>query len=1752
MAEAPPCLSRENHMPYIARARDRVRRRAGRLAGLTAVSLLLGLAAPALPAQAADTAEATEVTEGLALWYKLDAASGSTVTDASGHGRDATVNGTADWSGTGEGLAFNGSDTYLKVPNDVMKGMNAITVSLDVRIDSAQSTPYFLYGFGNSSGGSGNGYLFTTGNSLRTSIASGNWSTEQTTKPADSHNLTRAVWKHLTYTQTGTTGVLYEDGAEVGRNTSVGITPGSIGSGTTTANYIGKSVYSGDKLFKGRIRDFRVYDRALAASEVEQLALPVATQGVADDKAALSLGDTSGVTADLDLPRTGTAGGSSISWASDAPSVVSDTGQVTRPAAGQPDGHATLTATLKKGSVTDTKTFEVTVLPDFDDRTAAEQAAQALTVHNLDDVRGNLTLPTTGSYGTDVTWSSARPDVVSADGVAHRPAHGDGATTVELTATVTKGEAKATRAFTAKVPELPKREALKGYMFSYFTGEGTADGEQLYAALSKGDDPLKWRELNDGKPVLTSTLGEKGLRDPFIIRSPEGDKFYQIATDLRIYGNGDWDASQRTGSKSIMVWESTDLVHWTNQRLVKVSPDSAGNTWAPEAFYDAQRGEYVVFWASKLYDNDAHSGDTYNRMMYATTRDFYTFSEPKVWIDRGYSVIDSTVIAHDGTYFRLSKDERNNTSSTPNSKFIFEEKSDSLLDLSWDAVAEGIGKGAMNAAEGPLVFKSNTEDKWYAFLDEFGGRGYIPFETTDLASGTWTPSTGYDLPAKPRHGTVLPVTQAEYDRLLRAYQPDQLVTGVEDVTVKTRIGEAPVLPATVIAEYADGVKRPVSVTWEDVPASKYAQAGAFTVTGGLPDGTALPVRAEVTVSAEGPDVPADLLLQYDFDETGGNIARDASGHGYHGTYVRTSDFGTGVDGGSFKMSGASDSPYVKIPNGVLKNAGSVTVSTYAKWKGGSNFQWLFGLGPDSDKYLFATPSNGGSSLYSAITKASWSAESKLTAGRQLTPGEWRHVTVTLDGTTGTMVLYVDGIEAARTTTTIKPSELYDANKDYSGYIGRSLYSADPYFGGEVDDFRIYDRALTATEVMELSGNTAGIARATHPALKVDALIDNAGGTITLPMKEGTDLTALAPEFTLAHGAAISPASGSVQDFSKPVTYEVTGSDGKKRSWTVSALVMRSPVLPGLNADPNIVRFGDTFYLYPTTDGFEGWSGTQFKAYSSTDLVHWKDHGVILDLGPDVSWADSRAWAPTIAEKDGKYYFYFCADANIGVAVSDSPTGPFKDALGKPLLKAGQYSGQMIDPAVFTDDDGQSYLYWGNGRAYVAPLNADMTSIDTSKVEDMTPSGYNEGTFVVKRKGTYYFMWSENDTRDENYRVAYATGPSPTGPWTKHGVILEKDLSLGIKGPGHHSVVHVPNTDDWYVAYHRFAIPGGDGTHRETTLDKLEFDAEGLIKKVVPTLTGIDPVTVVHAGADAGGKEGDAIPLNGTVSGAGGPKWTVEAGAPCTVTDPGAARTTITCTDNGTYDVTLTGGRSSDTATVDVANAAPAITSATGPKSAVSVRQRATVTAEFDDAGTRDTHTCAVDWKDGADPTTGTVTGTTCRAEHTYTTPGIHRPVVTVTDDDGASDRTTLPELVVYDRGAGPAVGVGVITSPAGSYPAKPALTGKAAFSFAVGYGKGATVPTGKATFDFGPARLKFRSTGSDWLVITGSRAVYQGSGTVNGSGGYGFRITATDAPDTFRIRIWKKSTGDVVHDNLTGARTTGIVEIGGDPGGRAG
>ncbi|MEU8171781.1 family 43 glycosylhydrolase [Microbispora hainanensis] len=918
--------------------------------------------------------------------------------------------------------------------------------------------------------------------------------------------------------------------------------------------------------------------------------------------------------------------------------------------------------------------------------------------------------------------------------------------------------------------------------------------------------------------------------------------------------------------------------------------------------------------------------------------------------------------------------------------------------------------------------------------------------------------------------------------------------------------------------------------------------------------------------AAGPAEPSGLLLRYTFDEKDGTVAHDASGHGNDGTYERTPAFGQGVEGGSFSMSGGPSSsttaPYVKIPNGVLKGANSVTVAAYVKWDASTTVnQWLYGLGPDNTRYLFTSPYNGDKTLYSAITAGNWQAESKLPGGAALPGGAWKHVAVTVDGDSGTAVMYLDGIEAARATgVPVKPADLYDPAKDYSGYIGKSLYPADPYFAGEVDDFRIYDYALSAAEVLQVSGNTAAVGAATLPELKVPAIVDGTNSRIVLPVKEGTDLTRLAPEFTLVPGAGISPASGTVRDLSEPVTYTVTGGDGARRTWTVEARVMRSPVLPGLYADPNITVFGDTFYMYPTTDGFAGWSGTQFHAFSSKDLVHWTDHGVVLDLGPDVTWADNSAWAPTIAERDGKYYFYFSGGMatgntakHLGVAVSDSPAGPFKDALGKPLVAAGTYSGQMIDSDVFVDDDGQAYLYWGNGNSYQVPLNDDMVSFDPAKVKTYKPSGYNEGSFVFKRGEIYYFMWSENDTRDENYQVAYATGASPLGPWTRRGVILQKDLSLGIKGTGHHSVVRVPGTDDWYIAYHRFAIPGGDGTHRETTIDRMEFDENGLIEKVVPTLESVDPVSVANAGPDAEGREGSPIRLAGSATGPA--KWSyapgedADSGATCTFSDSGAAETAVTCDDDGTYTVTLTSGRSRDTAKVTVANAAPETGDVVTPAKPVEAGTRVTLTVPVTDRGANDVLTCTVDWKDGT-TASGTAGDGTCTARHTYKKPGVHEPVVTVADDDGATTTASGRPVVVYDRDAGFITGGGWIDSPAGAYRANPALTGRATFGFVAKYVKKTAVPIGATTFAFQAGRLNFRSTAYDWLVVSGGEIRYRGIGTDGGAGRYGFEVVARDGDtrdgdgvDRFAVRIWDERTGDVIYQNGAGDAANGSVVV---------
>ena len=308
--------------------------------------------------------------------------------------------------------------------------------------------------------------------------------------------------------------------------------------------------------------------------------------------------------------------------------------------------------------------------------------------------------------------------------------------------------------------------------------------------------------------------------------------------------------------------------------------------------------------------------------------------------------------------------------------------------------------------------------------------------------------------------------------------------------------------------------------------------------------------------------------------------------------------------------------------------------------------------------------------------------------------------------------------------------------------------------------------------------------------------------------------------------------------------------------------VHNPVFPGLHADPEVLYSEQTgkYYIYPTTDGAFGWHNHDFKCFSSEDLVNWKDEGVILDL-QDLDWGKEYAWAPCIIEKKTeqgyKYYYYFVANKSIGVAVADRPEGPYRDALGRPLLSQEEIGApnQVIDPDVFRDPKtGKYYLYWGNSYLWMAELADDMVSLVPGTMQELIPRSrigeyhYLEGTYVFERNGLYYFMWSENITRSARYCIRYLISDSPT-EFVRNGepakveeqIILQQDPSLQIFGTGHNSVLRIPGTDDWYMVYHRFTRPEGikmglsGGYNREVCIDPMHFNPDGTIVPVKPTL-----------------------------------------------------------------------------------------------------------------------------------------------------------------------------------------------------------------------------------------------------------------------------------------------------------------------------
>lgn len=292
----------------------------------------------------------------------------------------------------------------------------------------------------------------------------------------------------------------------------------------------------------------------------------------------------------------------------------------------------------------------------------------------------------------------------------------------------------------------------------------------------------------------------------------------------------------------------------------------------------------------------------------------------------------------------------------------------------------------------------------------------------------------------------------------------------------------------------------------------------------------------------------------------------------------------------------------------------------------------------------------------------------------------------------------------------------------------------------------------------------------------------------------------------------------------------------------------NPVFQGWYADPEATIFDSTYWIYPTySDKFE--KQVFMDAFSSTDLVNWKKHERIIDTA-SVKWAKRAMWAPAIIKKDNKYFLFFSANdvregqvGGIGIGVSDSPEGPFKDYLGKPLINEIENGAQPIDQFVFKHSDNSYYMIYGGwGHCNIVKLKDDFTGLvpfeDGKTFREITPQGYVEGPIMFPKGGKYYFMWSEGGWTGPDYRVAYAISDSPFGPFERIGTVLQQDTTVAT-GAGHHSVLRHPKTDKWYIVYHRRPLTETDGNSRHTCIDVMEFDSAGLIKPVKITFEGVE-------------------------------------------------------------------------------------------------------------------------------------------------------------------------------------------------------------------------------------------------------------------------------------------------------------------------
>ncbi len=309
---------------------------------------------------------------------------------------------------------------------------------------------------------------------------------------------------------------------------------------------------------------------------------------------------------------------------------------------------------------------------------------------------------------------------------------------------------------------------MSAYLFVHFKEKFTPDGEQVYFGLSK--DGFNWEQTNKGDPILISDKGECGVRDFTIARKREGG-FVILATDLSLANNfetkykGNWGEVNHNGSKYLVKWESDDLIHWSDAKLIKVVDDSYGCAWAPDVIYDEENKDYIVHWSSlHAEEHPDHMG-----IYYARTKDFEVFSEPELLCRKDDTgIIDSNIVYSDGYYYRFIKSDFN-----PAHILLHRSKSINGEYERMTAFDEEMNKLEEGQYEAPTCFRL-SDGRWCVMLDFYGcekdKQGYVPFVADDISTGKFVRSDEeFNFPYGFKHGTVLSITDEEYDRIKASF-----------------------------------------------------------------------------------------------------------------------------------------------------------------------------------------------------------------------------------------------------------------------------------------------------------------------------------------------------------------------------------------------------------------------------------------------------------------------------------------------------------------------------------------------------------------------------------------------------------------------------------------------------------------------------------------------------------------------------------------------------------------------------------------------------------------------------------------------------------------------------------------------------------------------------------------------------------------------------------------------------------------------